>query len=837
MKRSLLLLLVCAIGISTSFAQSKHSSRKISGSKLETTNRSQLDKSSLLKLEMSTTSQEAVKVLKSYVKDGKGIEFVQLSDGSVKKRIVNNDISFLGFPVPPKSPVQTQNTDDYLLFESFEENEYDDDPYWVPEGWSEVGYEGRTPFDNFFGIGDETWYPYDYVEFSWGHASYPTDGDVLMLITEAFQFDFETFIAGYMPQDEWLITKEITPEQSSKLCFDFADSYFMNYCIDPSVSGLGEWSYDFDNPKAKTEVYISIDGGETWPDKVWTSVPEDVSFLNDNNIWDYLLPTWRFIHIDLTKYVGKPIKIAFRYVGTNGGGAAIDNVIVGEKAPIAKYEKPQGAFFASFGNDNDLSYYSGIMFGPAYTDITWKNTSLYADTYEWSMDEEDAYVVTDEGKDLSCFYPWSITGTPSLEVHSATKSAEYHWGSNFINPQDGSPQPKDNTILLSGGSIYDELEEGFYSSNVLPNADLYAYIGQGIPLYGPREGVQSIGSYFEKPLSKYMIEGVRIPVVGLDVPADTELKLNIYKMNERGVAGDLIAASSVYYPNAFSSSEITNISFDEFTILDPETELDVTVYLIEIEDAILVELTGFEGEIVDDVYQNTMNFAALFEIDGEDSFGYFKEKNSSGYGWNNSRYSVAVNSSVTFLMDVTYSFLYTEDNRFEAPAEGANHTFEISDFYWRPENTTGEAQWWFENELPEWITVGALSYTGDENPVLLPITVAPLPSGEEGRTADLILRSYGCDLKLQVKQGEAYYVGIPETTASNVKAYVNNNNIHISYPEGTTAVSIYNTVGQNVGNYNLNANGTAILSGANLSKGIYFLKFSGKTNETIKIIK
>ena len=838
MKRSLLFLLACAIGTNVSYAQSKFSSRKINDSR-QIIERTQLKKANVVqgKVELPFTSQKDVKVLKSYVKNGNGMEYVQLPDGSVKKRIVKNNISYSGFPVPPKSSVQTKSTDDYLLFESFEDNNYDEDPYWVPNGWVEISKVGSTVDGNFMGNGDETWHPNDQFTPSASTSLDPTDGGSLMMIDPVWHLDMETFIMETKLQDEWLITKEFTPDQNSSFNFDFSDSPFWNYYYYFDVL---EPTFDFSEAKAILEIYISTDGGETWPDKVWDSTPSELKIFNEQNIYDYDIAEWKYIEIDLTAYVGKNIKVAFRYVGNDGSSVAIDNVIVGEKAPIAKYDKPQGAFFASW--NSELSYYT-FMLGAAYTNTMWNNSSLYAKTFDWIMADSnnppDAVYNSDD-KNPSDFYMFSLYKTPSLTANSATKTSEYHWGAEFID-EDGNPAPVAKTQILTGGNINDVIpEEGadFYSSNVPPNAYIRAYtMGGGLPIFGPREGVSSIGSYFEKPLAIYMIEGVRIPVVGLTVPADTELKLNIYKMPEKGVAGDLIASSTVYYPTAVSGNGLSNISFDEFSVIDPTTGLDVTVDYLEIDEAILVEFAGFEGEMVgeegQEVYQNDIDFTALCTIDEGDSFGYFLEDGV----WKNARRSLSVNSSLVVLMDVTYPFLYAEENRFEAPAAGGTHTFSITDYYWLPEDKVSNVQWWIDNEIPEWISVGDLRADDGQDPVSVPVTVAALPEGVKGRAADLILKSYGCELKLQIKQGESFYVSIPEVKVSNVRAYVNNNNIYVAYPEGTTSVSVYNAVGQLVGNYRLDPSGAAILPGANLTKGIYFLKFSGKTNETIKVVK
>ncbi|MDD4052511.1 MAG: choice-of-anchor J domain-containing protein, partial [candidate division Zixibacteria bacterium] len=115
-----------------------------------------------------------------------------------------------------------------------------------------------------------------------------------------------------VPQDEWLITPLMDFDgASTDLKVEFY--FFMSYA----------WSVDPD-PNYDLELWISTDAGATWPTKLWDQHAQGV--FSD---WTYYKVT-----IDLSAYVGeKDVKLAWRYVGTDGAEAAIDLVSVNDDPP------------------------------------------------------------------------------------------------------------------------------------------------------------------------------------------------------------------------------------------------------------------------------------------------------------------------------------------------------------------------------------------------------------------------------------------------------------------------------------------------------------------------
>lgn len=166
--------------------------------------------------------------------------------------------------------------DGYVLSESFEGT-------WPPEGWN-INQVNAT----------ESW-------------------KKLNLVPE-FNFDGE-YVASmeYDPnlelQDEWLITPnlDLTSSSNPRLEFLTRVSYYWGILMD---------TYDL-------QVQISTDNGTTW-NKIWDETELGVPELDG---WFEQHQTHQ-VYLDLTEYAGGSVKIAFRYLGTDGAFAIVDAVKV-----------------------------------------------------------------------------------------------------------------------------------------------------------------------------------------------------------------------------------------------------------------------------------------------------------------------------------------------------------------------------------------------------------------------------------------------------------------------------------------------------------------------------
>lgn len=168
-----------------------------------------------------------------------------------------------------------------LLFEEFE--------IWPPANW--------TIINGTQSAGDEQWHQGPYLGVFMGKGA---------------AVDYVE--ANVNPQDEWLITPEITIPATGNfyLYFEFIAGY--PYFVDP-------------NNNADLMVKISTDGGTTWDSPIWQ---EDNSTLVVASGVPFPWETYKihFPNIGINSYKSKAINIAFHYNGQNADLFLIDNVIV-----------------------------------------------------------------------------------------------------------------------------------------------------------------------------------------------------------------------------------------------------------------------------------------------------------------------------------------------------------------------------------------------------------------------------------------------------------------------------------------------------------------------------
>lgn len=119
------------------------------------------------------------------------------------------------------------------------------------------------------------------------------------------------------PQDEWLVTPSLNFSGATPADLKIEFYWMMSY-----YWGVSPYdNYDL-------ELWISTDGGATWPTKLW-----DESAQGTFSNW-----VWYKASIGLSAYAGQSdVKFAWRYVGVDGAQAAVDLVTVNDNpAPVGR---------------------------------------------------------------------------------------------------------------------------------------------------------------------------------------------------------------------------------------------------------------------------------------------------------------------------------------------------------------------------------------------------------------------------------------------------------------------------------------------------------------------
>ena len=308
---------------------------------------------------------------------------------------------------------------------------------WLPSQWTQFSREGNKHVKQGEGYWDLTWltlsnesnyylpsgnqttafegesYAYIMADVMWGEKlPYPDLG-----------LDYAT----NHPQDEWLVTPAFTPAEEE--WFYFKLQFRPGWCL------YNRDAKDFTGENNLLEVYVT-EGDGTADDEGWTKVWSLKDYIAANyteaelradltNV-DYI--PYDAIFVNVKDFVGKKVKAAFRYYGSNGQGMAIDNVSLGIPMPKPSYTIPSG-FFKQQTIDPNMDVVTGdlkllIPFG---AEATWTNTSTDILTNEWAYNAADGSKLTSTDKHLKtpAYEVGKTYATPELTGIFESRSAVY----------------------------------------------------------------------------------------------------------------------------------------------------------------------------------------------------------------------------------------------------------------------------------------------------------------------------------------------------------------------------------------------------------------------------
>ena len=788
MRKLLLILLMTVVGISVSMAQSVRIGA--AGSKKAASAKPMMHQSLVTqqaKKEVKTKIAPYVpfafnrdaKVVSSVSRGDKKIQLVKNANGTFSKKVVQNK------PVRKlnrKSTVSSnKSTAGNTLFESFEGWD-GETPGWTPDGWSR---DNKTEL--------ETWY------VSEGLIIYPTDGKYAAWVDWLLPFDDDFNPITVDPRDEMLISTAFTPAAGDYVIFDaFYSTYFMFF-------DMLTYELDFNNPVFNIQVLASTDDGENW-DIIWdASKAENYSEYDEKDLENF---QWYAQLVSLSAYIGQSIKIAFRYTDRDGGdNIGLDNIAVRGLNPTALYMRPQGYF--KVGMTPEWGYYeSDLMFGHAYEPAVWRNFSIETEANSWSFENPDrsGTMLTSTEKNLNVLYPYWWFEIPTLTATGGEKSSTYQWGiyeDKYLIAGGNTDISGDGTIVGVGN--YD-LSYDFWT---YPTDLGYAF---GTTSDNSIEGV---ANYFEKPAHKYILSGVWAAVYPFTCPANTEFTMIIHRMNDAGRPTDTIATSTCIAADVVDYM----MSFTGFMTLDPETGLEIERDYVEIEDAILIEIKGF----------NNVPGAEIAFKNQEFNMDPTGENNAYFFTPDHELYYYRGSTSLIFSLDVTYSWLFADSDTFNAPEGGGEKTFDVTSYY------SPEEGWWLEEDLPEWLS-DDFNFNDKTWEIQYTLKAKPLPANTSYREAVVKVVTFGADMSILVKQEKT--VGVPVATVADTKVVNRNGNFELTYTPGYSAVSVYNVAGQKIADYRLPDTGTFTVPAGNYPKGVYLISFTGaKGASTVKVMK
>ena len=685
-------------------------------------------------------------------------------------------------------------TSDTTFYESFEAYNDTSNHNWIPNNWTELNKTG-----NIYKVGS--------TNLTWAVR------DIGGEATDGKNIAWMNYDNNSVSRDEWIVSPAFTPVAADYFSFDLYYAPFWMYFDAVQYNNDGTQKFNFSKPTITMQVMISTDDGANWT-KIWDA-HNNVGKYTEKTIYDYQNGAWNTFVLPISDYVGKSVKIAFRYVGKNGDSMGLDNIGVRQLKPEAKYGRPTGYFFLGmtpdYGNAN-----ADLMLGaPSQTDL-WKNNSNQdAQSFEWTFEDPTNEKVTITSTDVfpTMSYPVGYYGVPSMKAIAGAYQNTYKWGTAAGGAY----------FMIGGNGAFDWGTLGACNYDLNEGIGNYTFTN-GDYIFGtnPARTIESVANYFEKPKHTYLLDSLWINLGALSAPAGTVFKLNIRKIDENGGYTTILAKATCTIESVkeVKPGYFTMI-FKNFITYDPVLELEVRNDYIEISDAILVELAGFNKTGI------VLSAFAQGITDGIESNAYvFYNQYSSG-----KRYLLSANdyfggsTSLLFNLASTYAYLIPDATTFDAPVGGGSKTFNITSF------SVPDA-WWLDGELPTWLTA-AITYDDKTGKITYTLTAEPIPSGVEGRGTVVTVAEPGASMQISVSQGN--YTGIKDTKTTKTSIKKLDQAVEINYTADFRKLSIYNLSGQKIIDYQATPNGKMNIPTGNFSKGIYFFQFQGVTSETLKI--
>ncbi|MDE6338524.1 MAG: choice-of-anchor J domain-containing protein [Muribaculaceae bacterium] len=468
-------------------------------------------------------------------------------------------------PPSTKSTIRSTSRDGFVLYENF--SDWDGTMEWVPEGWSKEHYgTGSASSSWFAGI------------YEYGIPCRPVDGLYLYGI-------------GYSDtdkQDEWLITPEVEISEGMQL------TYWL-YLRPLSL-------YDYNALGKRYALYtlqimVQPEGGE------WVTVrdyAEDYKDYEDIDLYKIVYQMTQSTDmykqtVSLADFVGKKVKIAFRYVGKDGDAVFIDGVGVGlpeienvtytEPANVLFYGLSHNAFYS--GLTNDVAIY------PVNAPLKWVNSSDADATYSWEyqITESLDFQTSANQKELEVTYhpdyssPISISNNfyypPTLTAKAPGKASGFYKAPYFC--------------LQAGGKPRFEFDDTYFECCMLP---------------------------FPLALSDWDVIGIRdgklgawsVAVFGHNEFTD-DYWLNYYLNGAEKKPGNyasLRGIANVFWPSKDASLVLNGINIYGYGRIWPEAQLKVSVYALpstgngnvsaNFEDFKKIGETTVTGEVIETAY-------------------------------------------------------------------------------------------------------------------------------------------------------------------------------------------------------------------------------------------
>lgn len=489
----------------------------------------------------------AAEVTVRTVKSSKGNGVKRLAPGvtlsashGIKRLNSVRSLNSVSSTVKSNAMRKTNSTSDGMpLFESFE-GWNGEDLEWTPDGWT-VDMRGNVPRAESWNVT---------VPSAWLPA--PVDGNYSYGIN---------FSAGQ--QDEWLISPEVEVGENMLLSFWAYINPMFLYNLDNV-----DWNaYEFTGDRevaATLQIWAQADGGE------WTMLHDYAEEYENLTLADLVMLTPQNLEkktVSLADFSGKKVKVAFRYVGTDGDSIIIDAVGIGY--PVLEdvsYMDPFSTLYWGLERGWQLTGLQGDLAAyPVYAPLTWQNMSyIEGASFSWEYCDPatSEMVTTDQDPDmLTLTYEPDYTSDftkknnffyPPVLHASAPNASQASYASPYLYFQAGGKPER----TLNDGSEFEAslipfgfnnlgismvmLDDEQIGDPAIPvfghnaNTDQYWLnysLNGSEQMEGDYSRLEGIGNIFFATEAPLVVNGLTVHGWGL-IDADAELTAVIYGLDE-----------------------------------------------------------------------------------------------------------------------------------------------------------------------------------------------------------------------------------------------------------------------------------------------------------------
>lgn len=400
------------------------------------------------------------------------------------------------------------------------------DYFWLPEGWDRQATAAYMTPEN-----PHTWFVNTQTN---PYVPAPVDGRV-----------YAEIMYNTEPQDEWLYTCALTPQQGEWLQY---------YVIFRPFTLFDYSKYDYKEDifteyvtVGNLQTYISVDGGEY---QLVADLAEEYKNVPVHDISESYYNGEilnKKVSLDMTPYVGHTIRVGFRYVATDGDTMWLDALTLGTPDMEVSYAVPESSLY--LGMTMDMKEPAPALFLPDNTPLTWTNTSSQeAKDFEWTYPSADDYSVMSTSTERDLMTSFNVvseissnTPVPVLKVQGiAGLQKEYE---NDVN------------VMKIGGKAVATTAHPLHGVTITTTQSGYPVFGyqRGVDspwtqIFGMGAGdeahVSAILNAFPKPAKPAKVRGLWVQGAGkLTSPA--RLKVGAYRKNVYGSLDETPIATAI----------------------------------------------------------------------------------------------------------------------------------------------------------------------------------------------------------------------------------------------------------------------------------------------------